>query len=294
MRKFIVGTDWWTDCDDAVALRILCRAHTAEQIQLLGIGVNACMEHSIPALDAFLQLEGIRNIPLGIDLNATDYSGKPDYQKRLAQAVPNVLSNEQAEDAVGLYRRLLAAAPEPVEILEIGYPNVLAALLASQPDSVSPLSGQTLVTEKVSKIWSMAGRWDMDIGVENNFARGPRSRQAGAYLCKHCPVPITFLGFEIGRTVITGGPILPKDHLYQAMCDHGSADGRESWDPMLVLLTLIGDEKTAGYSTVTGTATVDSATGANTFTVHPDGLHKYVIKDKPDSYYSQQINDLIR
>ena len=25
MRDFILGTDWWTDCDDAVALRIITR-----------------------------------------------------------------------------------------------------------------------------------------------------------------------------------------------------------------------------------------------------------------------------
>ena len=24
-RKMILGTDWWTDCDDAVAVRILAR-----------------------------------------------------------------------------------------------------------------------------------------------------------------------------------------------------------------------------------------------------------------------------
>lgn len=27
MRNFILGTDWWTDCDDVVAIRILVRAH---------------------------------------------------------------------------------------------------------------------------------------------------------------------------------------------------------------------------------------------------------------------------
>ena len=30
MRKFILGTDWWSDCDDAVAIRLL--------VKVLGIG----------------------------------------------------------------------------------------------------------------------------------------------------------------------------------------------------------------------------------------------------------------
>lgn len=36
MRKFILGTDWWTDCDDAVAIRILARAHKLEKIKITG------------------------------------------------------------------------------------------------------------------------------------------------------------------------------------------------------------------------------------------------------------------
>ena len=42
MRRFILGTDWWTDCDDAVALRMLTRAHRAGEIRLLGIALNGC------------------------------------------------------------------------------------------------------------------------------------------------------------------------------------------------------------------------------------------------------------
>lgn len=26
MRKFIIGTDWWTDCDDAVALALAAKS----------------------------------------------------------------------------------------------------------------------------------------------------------------------------------------------------------------------------------------------------------------------------
>ena len=35
MRKFILGTDWWTDCDDAVAIRLLAREHVKKEIELL-------------------------------------------------------------------------------------------------------------------------------------------------------------------------------------------------------------------------------------------------------------------
>lgn len=46
----MVSTDWWTDCDDAVALRILLRAHKAGQICIDAIIINACMEYSVSSL----------------------------------------------------------------------------------------------------------------------------------------------------------------------------------------------------------------------------------------------------
>ena len=85
MRRFLVGTDWWTDCDDAVAMRILARAVKAGEIELAGIGINACMEYSAASLTGFLKSEGLTDIPMGIDRDATDFGGNPPYQKRLAE-----------------------------------------------------------------------------------------------------------------------------------------------------------------------------------------------------------------
>ena len=69
MRNVILGTDWWTDCDDAVAVRLLCRAHRRGEVRLLGIGVNACMADSAASLSAFLTAEGVE-VPVGLDRDA--------------------------------------------------------------------------------------------------------------------------------------------------------------------------------------------------------------------------------
>lgn len=294
MKQFILGTDWWTDCDDAVALRLLARAHKAGEITLLGIAVNACMPQSIPSIDGFLQTEGVEDVPLGIDLDATDYGGNPPYQARLVAHAKRYLTNEDAEDAVALYRRLLAAADEPVELIEMGYPQVLAALLASGADEVSPLDGTALVAQKVSRIWMMGGRWDIPVGLENNFMRNARSRVAAHAVLATCPVPITLLGWEVGRDVITGTALAADDPLYLALADHGSPRGRYSWDPMLCLLAIIGDERAAGYASVTGRATVDPASGANTFKSEIDGPHRFVVKERGNTYYADAVEARIR
>ncbi len=294
MRKFILGTDWWTDCDDAVAMRLLLRAHKAGEIALLGIGINACMEYSVSSLDGFLGAEGVADLPLGIDLAATDFGGKPAYQKNLSMLATRYKRNQEVEDAVRLYRRILASSKEPVEIIEIGFLQVIADVLRSAPDDLSPLDGKALVKEKVSKIWVMAGKWDEEGGKENNFARNDRARAAGAYFCQNCPTEVTFLGWEVGNTVISGDGLEKTDHLYQVLVDHGSHNGRSSWDPMLCLLAVIGEEEAAGYSVVRGTACVDAVDGKNHFIPAVDGRHCYVIKTKEDSFYSDAINARVR
>lgn len=144
MRNFIVGTDWWTDCDDAVALRILARAHRAGDIFIKGIILNACIENSVTSIEGFLNTEGVSNIPIGIDIEATDFGGEPPYQKSLSAYAVKYKSNGDAENALRLYRKLLAEADEPIEIIEIGYLQVMAALIKSGPDDISPKSGEEL------------------------------------------------------------------------------------------------------------------------------------------------------
>ncbi len=297
LRSFVIGTDWWTDCDDVAAIRLVARMHKAGHIRLLGICLDACMEDSAASLSAFLTYEGLPDMPIGLDRNANDFGRRAVmYQNRMAQG-KHSLENDGCEEAVTLYRRLLAAADEPVELIEIGYPQVLAALLQSSPDAHSPLDGMALVKEKVTKLWMMAGNWENGRGRENNFCRNERSRVGGAFVCAHWPTPITFLGWEVGASVLSGGQTLsdgralpPDDPLALAYADIGCSNGRSSWDPMLCLLACIGDEASAGYDIVRGTASVDAVSGENAFTPSDDGAHGYVIKRYRDADYSRAID----
>ena len=293
MRTFLIGTDWWTDCDDVVAMRILARAAKYGQIKIAGIGINACMEYSVPSLDGFLSTEGLSGIPLGIDKDATDFGENPPYQKRLAQYCTNYQKNEAAEDCVRLYRRILASSEEKLEIIQIGILQVIAAVLESGADDISEKTGLELVQEKVSKFWVMAGKWDAEGGSENNFCRSIHSRKAARIFCEKCPVPVTFFGHEVGIDVISGGHLDETDVLHKAMCDHGSPNGCSSCDPMLVMLALNGSEEASGYTTVQGNASVTEDSGQNYFTESDTGLHKYVIRKFEPGYYEKMIDTLI-
>jgi len=294
-RPMLIGTDWWTDCDDVVAMRVLVWAERERLVDIVAVGMNACMPYSVASLDAFLTAEGRPNVTIGIDAEATDFGGNPPYQKNMLLYPHTRTSNADVEDAVRVYRRCLAQATRKVEIIEIGYPQVLANLLKSAGDDLSPKSGAELVADRVEKLWMMAGNWlDEGNGSENNFARNDRSRTAGSYVCDHWPTPITFLGWEVASEILTGGSIdSPDDMVAQALRDHGSPNGRSSWDPMLVLLACCGDEEAAGYRTVAGTARVDARSGRNSFAVDPQGKHRYVVKAKPDAYYKDAIDRIL-
>ncbi len=287
-RKIILGTDWWTDCDDCVALRLLTNAHKNGEIELLGVGINACMEYSARSVNAFLTFDGLPEIPIGIDKNGTDYAGDYfAYQKPLCDFQHRIKTNAECEDAAEMYKRILTASSEKVDIIEIGFCTILSSILESD-------GGVELVKSKVNRFYIMAGEWDKPLGSEHNFNNNFRSRMAGHSLCEKCPVPITFLGFEIGETVLSGDGLPKDDILCVAMTHHGHNEkGRCSWDPMTALLAIIGDEEKAGYKTVRGTAFVNPETGENSFT-EGDGLHSYVIKTMPDIYYRNEIQKRIK
>lgn len=295
--RLIVGTDWWTDVDDVVAMRVLAWGQKDNLVDVLGFGINACMNISVSSFSAFMTAEGYPDIPIGLDRKATDYDGEAPYQRRMINH-PHSQTNLNCEDAVSMYRRLLANADEKVDIIEIGYPNILSGLLQSEADTYSSLSGIELVRQKVNKLWMMAGNWEhLTGGVENNFIRNNRSRKAGSYVCENWPTEITFLGFEVGVSILSGETLTSeKDMLRNALYDHGlesGRNGRSSWDPMTILLAIYDDEKAAGYKTVRGKAAVDAQTGSNTFTIAEDGKHQYVITDNSDDYYKNIINKIL-
>lgn len=293
MRTFILGTDWGSDCDDVVAVRIFARAVHDGKIALAGVVLNHPMENSAASLDGFLHAEGLTDIPIGIDKKQRDLKERVSYQKRLAQYAVRYKTNDDAEDGVKLYRRLLHEAAGKVEIAEIGFLHVLADLLESGADEISPLTGRDLVKAKVERIWSMAGKWDEDGGREYNIFCTPCTRAGAHTFLQLCPVPVTFLGFEIGADVVSGRHLAKDDLLYAAMCDHGSPNGRLSWDPMLAVLALERDAGAAGYTVVRGTAQIDPETGANYFTEDAVGLHSYVVREYDAAYYEEVLDRAI-
>ena len=290
-KKYVIlDTDWGSDVDDVVAARLLCNAHKQGKIEFLGCILDAVTPDSVRSLDAFLLHSGL-DLPIGIDRDNVDFISDARYQNHLTQLLPSKYKSEdEAEGGVRLYRRLLANAPEKVHIVAIGFKQVMADLLESGPDDLSPLNGRELVREKVAHLWDMGGRWDGIANGEYNFNASPRSVSGSHRLCKNWTAPITFLGWEVGDPVITGGDLPDDDPLKQSLIKYGCPEGRSSWDPMTALLCVIGDPAEAGYDCVTGYASSSEEDGSCSFQSDPAGPHRYVIKKHPDEWYAAAVN----
>ena len=98
---------------------------------------------------------------------------------------------------------------------------------------------------------------------------------------------------EVGCTVVTGAGLPEQDQLGRVFRDHGSAQGRYSWDPMLAYMACQQDEAAAGYRRVVGWASVDGESGCNSFALDPDGRHGFVVKLRPDDEYAHAIDKIL-
>ena len=288
----LFGTDWWTDCDDVAALHILLKAHRRGLIRLQAIGVSSVMRYSAPSVRAVCEEQGLGGIPIGLDTAAVRKGFFCMYQKKLAARCSAGFPNEACPEAYRLYRSVLASLPGKAVIADVGFPQIVAALLGSAPDEYSGLNGIQLVESKVSEVVIMGGRWDKSAGREYNFCAYRQNREAAAYVCERCPAPLTFLGYEAGKSVVTGGRAAPG-LTGAAYAAHFSPRGRPSWDPMTAVFAVVGDAETAGYRRVRGRAAVDPKTGRNSFEAFADGPHSYLVKTREDRFYKTLIDGIL-
>ena len=290
--NIIFGTDWWSDCDDVAALDIMLKAHSRKLIDLKAIGVNSVMKHSAPSVKAMCEQYDLSDIPIGLDTSAERKGLLCLYQKKLASFCKSDFSNDDCPEAYKLYRKTLASLQEKAVIVDVGFPTLIMELLKSAPDEYSDLSGTELVKNKVSEIIIMGGRWDKQPAKEYNFCAYKINRLAANYICENCPVPLTFFGYEVGKNIISGGENVPglAGIAYTA---HLSKKGRPSWDPMTAIFSIIGDAEKAGYKKIRGRAFVNAKSGKNCFEISENGKHYYLVKERDDSFYKEQINEIL-
>ncbi|MHC9046519.1 nucleoside hydrolase [Microbacterium saperdae] len=271
----LIETDVFSDVDDLGALAVACALAASGHAKILSIGVNTPSRFGPLAVRALLD-ELACDAPIG-DLGRRDDSVYAhDFARFVAETFPHADRPEGAdpEPAWRVHRRALAgAASGSVTAISLGFFDNFVALLDSPPDELSPLPGRELVRDRVHRTVTMGGVFPT--GTEFNLAHSPT---LSARFLRDWPSPVEFLGYEVGASVVTGRRVSQESSsVVGAAYRHftGAGRGRESWDPLTVLLAVPSPQPLFRLSAA-GRVSV-SATGANSFDVDPLGTHRYAI-----------------
>lgn len=253
----IFDTDMGPDYDDVGALAILHAMADNGECKILATISSNKHNLTVPVLSVLNAYFNGPNIPIGIVRG--DGVNIPCAQKWDSLIVANyphsIKANDQAYDALKLYRKILAAQPDKsVTIVTVGFLTNMANLIQSKPDEFSSLNGEELVKRKVKLLVSMAACFNNEMGdfKEFNLMKDATSSKIAF---DNWPTPVIFSGFEIGEKIHTGLPITKSDIKNSPVkdvfarsipLDKNDAKGRMSWDETATLVAVRGYQKYFG------------------------------------------------
>ena len=199
--RIIFDTDIGGDADDLGALAMLHHFIDKNECELAAVMCWSTEQYAVSAIDAVNRFYAHPDIPIGARKDTIHYL-ESNYNKVIADKFPHTLNHQLVPDAVALYRKILAeSADESLVIVAVGPLKNIENLLESTGDSISPLSGEELVEQKVREFVIMGGQFP-EGKWEWNFAGGmPGVTQN---VLSRLKVPITFSGFELGVAIKSG------------------------------------------------------------------------------------------
>jgi len=296
--SIIFDSDIGPDYDDVGAITMLHAFADSGEAKILATVASDKYPNAAAVLSVFNTYFKRPNIPIGIVKgNGVNLSDEQHWSDTLVAKYPHkIKSNDEAEDAVTVYRKVLSQQPDnSVTIVTVGFLTNLANLMNSKPDKYSPLDGTTLIHKKVKRLVSMAGRFPE--GKEFNVFMDSTSSQI---VFSKWPSEVIFSGFEIGEKIKTGLPLVQNNAIQNSpvkdvfrIClpmaeeDH---NGRSSWDETAVLVAVKGFEPY--YSVESGSIIVNDD-GSNSW--DKDGNNQFYLVEKlPHEQVQQLINNLIQ
>lgn len=292
--RLIFDTDMGNDVDDAMALAMIHNLQKRGAVELLAVTITKDHPKAAAFVDAMNTFYGYPDVPIGVVRNGA--TPEPGKFNQLADAVnpdgslryPHDLrSGEQAPEAVGLLRKILAAQPDAsVALVQVGFFTNFVRLLDSKPDRHSPLGGRDLIAKKVKVLSIMAGAfqtvtWDTRYLEYNVIKDIPAAQE----LAMRWPTPMIWSGFEIGMAAAYPHVSIERDFEYvkhhpleEAYYAYSPPPhDRPTWDPTALLHVVYPD---LGYFDLSppGTVTVED-NGATWFRPGRDaqGLHRFLV-----------------
>lgn len=296
MIDLLLDTDIGIDCDDAMAIALALSLEKRGMARLVGVSTCTTRPGASAAVRAIARSYG--------EQIATSVCGSPPLECDAVDVYAAGLRDrfgerDEGEESVRFLRRKLAGARRPLTLVAIGPLTVIAGLLESGPDDLSPFGGRDLVAASVSTLYVMAGNF---VHLEKRY--GTRYRHtaewnvyqdiaAAQLVAERFPVPVVFCPYEAGVDVLTGQyfgaetPVGMAIRLFYAN-DPDSFPGlyaRSSWDPITVAVAAgvdLFDFSPPGKVVVETDGRTDFRPG--------EGNHRYLIEKNPSEHTAAVLN----
>lgn len=264
-KSVILDLDLDSDCDDAAALAIACTLHRSGYINLRAVTVASVTNYAAPCARAMLDFYGLNSVPVG-QYKGSVLTATSVFNQQVAQTfgAAGVTKDSFLDATTVLRAALVDAGSKSVTLCCAGPLSNIAALLSSTADYYSAQTGAALISDRVGNIVIMGG--DYTSGTEFNFQQDPTA--ANAVFAGITTTPIFCVGFTAGNSVLSGPPASSSPTTNPVKLAYNLFGGatRQSWDPLAVAFACLGHATGLGFGGTNGTNSVNSSTGANTWT----------------------------
>jgi purine nucleosidase len=286
--NIIFDTDIGNDVDDALALAMLHASENRHEARLLAVTITKDNQWAAPYVDLVNTFYGRPDIPIGMVRNGKTPASDPLIQVPSERKNPDgsyvyphkITDGAQAQDAVALLRKTLAAQPDDsVVIVQVGFSTNLARLLETKGDNISALDGSSLIKKKVRLLVVMAGNFSTG-DPEFNLQQDVPSAQK---VFSEWPTPIVDSGFEIGAEMLFPASRIEHDFAY--VKNHPVAEAYRSYKPMPydrptwdLTAVLYAVRPGNNYFALSPPGKISVLPGGRSrFDPSPDGQHRYLI-----------------
>ncbi|HKK47337.1 MAG TPA: nucleoside hydrolase [Balneolaceae bacterium] len=296
--RIIFDSDMGPDYDDVGAIAVLHALADSGEAKILATVASNRYPKISQVFDVFNTYFGRPDIPIGIPKGASvEMKDWQDWSDYIVSKYPHdIASNNEVPSSVDVYRKVLSSQPDHSVTIETeGFLTNLADLLESGSDQYSSLNGLQLVQKKVKKLVCMAGAFPN--GKEFNV---DKDIPAANYVFENWPTKIIFSGFNIGKKIKTGIPLIRNDSIknspvkdvFRISIPQAEEDknGRMSWDETAVLVAVRGADPY--YYLIPGRAGIDSD-GKTTWDASKTG-HYRLVEKKSVEYMQHLINTLMQ
>ena len=309
--KIIFDTDMGSDCDDAGALALLHQYADQGKAEIIGcIYSSGKVPYGAGIIEAINIYYGRPDIPVGA--NHDDEVGDPVDKMTAGKLARDtvafgnsIILNTDTDEQTQLNRKLLASAEDgSITYITVGHTKALYDLLVSEPDDLSPLTGQKLIRKKISR-WVALGA----LGANNEEGHYKKDwnfffNETAPYtkhLVENFPAPVYYI--DAGTDVMTGSSLkftppgnivrtVYRDWLWEVF-EYTLDDQRPSWDLTAVYFAVEG----------TGDFLINSGAGKLEFDIDKgcrwmhdnNGITQFFIeqKEQTNDSFAIYLNEMI-